>query len=206
MGKSVDSKICLRFLTINTYPPVISHEAQKLTFGLNKKLTHFITDPYSIGKSEDDIVDIQQEIMQFLIGQQSKKFPEQKREIEGYEVLEIIQQEANFTEYLVKPKGVTSVRRKIKEYALQVSGLSAEELKKREDKIKNQYHALNKLKAKPFILNVEFRIDEVNHLFYEISDFLEENSLRSEARVKTFTFKEKIDIINNVIVATERSI
>lgn len=94
---------------------------------------------------------------------------------------------------------LTSVRRKIKEYALQLSGLSVEELKKREDKIKNQYHALNKLKAKPFILNVEFRIDEVNHLFYEISDFLEENSLRSEARVKTFTFKEKIDIITNVI-------
>jgi serine/threonine protein kinase len=189
----------------NTYPPVISHEAQKLTFGLNKKLIDFITDPYSIGKLEDDIADIQQAIMQFLIGQQSKKSPEQKREIEGYEVLEIIQQEPNFTEYLVKPKGVTSVRRRIKEYALQVSGLSTEDLKKREGKIKNQYHALNKLKAKPFILNVEFRIDEVNHLFYEISDFLEENSLRSEARVKTFTFKEKIDIINNVMVALKEA-
>ena len=70
------------------------------------------------------------------------------------------------------------VRRRIKEYALQVSGLSVEELKKQgRQKIKNQYHALNKLKAKPFILNVEFRIDEVNHLFYEISDFLEEKFL-----------------------------
>ena len=189
----------------NTYPPVISHEAQKLTFGLSKKLIDFITDPYSIGKLGNDIADIQQTIVQFLIGQQSQKSPEQKREIGGYEVVEIIQQEPNFTEYLVKPKGVTSVRRRIKEYALQVSGLSIEELKKREDKIKNQYHALNKLKAKPFILNVEFRIDEVNHLFYEISDFLEENSLRSEARVKTFTFKEKIDIINNVMVALKEA-
>jgi len=189
----------------NTYPPVISHEAQKLTFGLSKKLIDFITDPVRIGKLENDIVSVQQEIVQFLIGQQSQKSPEQKREIEGYEVVEIIQQEPNFTEYLVKPKGVTSVRRRIKEYALQVSGLSIAELKKREDKIKNQYHALNKLKAKPFILNVEFRIDEVNHLFYEISDFLEENSLRSEARVKTFTFKEKIDIINNVMVALKEA-
>lgn len=195
----------LTFSFDNTYPPVISHEAQKLSFSLNKKLIDFITDPYSIGKLEQDIADIQQEIMQFLIGQQSQKSPEQKREVEGYEVLEIIQQEPNFTEYLVKPKGATSVRRRIKEYALQVSGLSAAELKKREDKIKNQYHALNKLKAKPFILNVEFRIDEVNHLFYEISDFLEENSLRSEARVKTFTFKEKIEIINNVMVALKEA-
>lgn len=189
----------------NTYPPIISHEAQKLTFGLSKKLIDFITDPYSIGKLGNDIADIQQTIVRFLIGQQSQKSPEQKREIEGYEVVEIIQQEPNFTEYLVKPKGVTSVRRRIKEYALQVSGLSAEELKKREDKIKNQYHALKNLKSKPFILNVEFRIDEVNHLFYEISDFLEENSLRSEARVKTFTFKEKIDIINNVMVALKEA-
>ncbi|WP_026726988.1 methylation-associated defense system protein kinase MAD6 [Flavobacterium denitrificans] len=189
----------------NTYPPLISHEAQKLTFGLSKKLIDFIIDPYSIGKLDNDINSFQQAIVQFLIGQQSQKSPEQKKEIEGYQVLEIIQQEPNFTEYLVKPKGVTSVRRRIKEYALQVSGLSIEELKKREDKIKNQYHALNKLKAKPFILNVEFRIDEVNHLFYEISDFLEENSLRSEARVKTFTFKEKIDIINNVIVALKEA-
>jgi len=189
----------------NGYTPVISQEAQKLTFELNKHLEDFITNPQNIGKFENNIIDIQQAIVEFFIGQQSLKSPDKKHEVADYEIIEIIKQEPNFTEYLVKPKGVTLVRRRVKEYVLQVSGLSIEELKKREDKIKNQYHALNKLKAKPFILNVEFRIDEINHLFYEISDFLEESSLRSEARIKTFTFKEKIDIISNIMVALKEA-
>src|SRR5690606_11864346 len=104
-----------------------------------------------------------------------------------------------------KQIGATSSNRRIKEYALQVVGLSPLELKNREDKIKNQYNALRNIKGKPFILNVEFRIDEENHLFYEISDFLEENSLRSESRIKTFTFKEKVDIIKNVMVALKEA-
>lgn len=190
----------------NSYQPIISREAQKLTFDLNLRLLDFITDPYSVGKVKDDILSIQKSIVDYLIGNQSKKSLEEKREVEGYEIVEVLQQEPNFVEYLVKPKGInTTVRRRIKEYSLQVSGLSKEELNKREERIKNQYNALTKIKAKPFILNVEFRIDEINHLFYEITDFLEENSLRSEARHKTFTFPEKIGIIRNVMVALKEA-
>ncbi|RZK25255.1 MAG: serine/threonine protein kinase, partial [Flavobacterium sp.] len=181
-------------------------KAQKLTFELNARLLKFITEPYSVGKLKDDIISIQKSIVDYLTGQQSKKSPNEKREVEGYEIVEILEQEPNFAEYLVKPKGVNStVRRRVKEYSLQVSGLSKEELQRREERIKNQYNALSKIKAKPFILNVEFRIDEVNHLFYEITDFLEENSLRSEARHKTFTFPEKITIIRNVMVALKEA-
>jgi serine/threonine protein kinase len=190
----------------NSYQPIISREAQKLTFELNNRLLDFITEPYSVGKLKDEIVIIQKLIVNFLIGNQSKKSPYEKREVEGYEIVEVLQQEPNFVEYLVKPKGVNSkIRRRVKEYSLQVSELSTEELHKREERIKNQYNALKNLKAKPFILNVEFRIDEVNHLFYEITDFLEENSLRSEARHKTFTFPEKINIIRNVMVALKEA-
>lgn len=190
----------------NSYQPIISREAQKLTFELNSRLLEYITDPYSSGQLKDDILLIQKPIVDFLIGNQSKKLPDEKREVEGYEIVEILQQEPIFVEYLVKPKGGNStVRRRIKEYSLQVSGLSKEELQKREERIKNQYNALTKIKGKPFILNVEFRIDEVNHLFYETTDFLEENSLRSEARHKTFTFPEKIAIIRNVMVALKEA-
>lgn len=186
--------------------PIISWEAQKLTHLLNEKLIEYLTDPYSVGKLEDDITDIQNEIVEFLIGNFSKKSVEEKREVEGYEIIEILQQEPNFTEYLVKPKGVTSsIRKRVKEFSLQVSGLSPEELRKREEAIKNQYNALHQIKAKPFILNVEFRIDEENHLFYEISDFLDENSLRAEARSKTFTFQEKISILRNVMAALKEA-
>jgi len=190
----------------NTYAPSIWQEAGKLTFQLNDALINYLTDPHKIGKSEDQISDIQEEIVEFLIGKQSKKSTIEKREVEGYEVIEVIQQEPNFKEYLVKPKGVTSsIRKRIKEYSLQIAGLSSEDMRKREEVIKNQYKALNKIKAKPFILNVEFKIDEENHLFYEISDFLDENSLRAEARSKTFTFQEKISITKNIIAALKEA-
>jgi len=190
----------------NTYAPSIWQEAGKLTFQLNDTLINYLTDPQKIGKSEEQIKDIQEEIVEFLIGNQSKKSTTEKKEVEGYEVIEVLQQEPNFKEYLVKPKGVTSsIRKRVKEYSLQIAGLSEEEMRKREEIIKNQYKALNKIKAKPFILNVEFKIDEENHLFYEISDFLDENSLRAEARSKTFTFQEKINIIKNLIAALKEA-
>lgn len=189
----------------NQYPPIISHEASKKTFELNQKLIDFIQTPESIGKTKNCISHIQHEIKDFIIGKQSKKGPEEKKEVLNHEIIEILQQEENFTEYLVKPKGATSVRRRIKEYALQVNGLTLDEQKKHEEQITNQYKALNNIKAKPYILNVDFRFDNENHLFYEISDYLDENSLRAEIRFKTFTFKEKIEIIKNIIVALEQA-
>lgn len=190
----------------NTYAPCLWQEAGKLTFELKENLIAYITTPDNVGKTINDIKDIQKGIVEFLTGRQSQKSPDEKREVEGYEILEVLQQEPNFTEYLVKPKGVTSsIRKRVKEYSLQVIGLSQEDLRKREEAIKNQYKALNKIKAKPFILNVEFKIDEENHLFYEISDFLDENSLRAEERQKTFTFQEKINIIRNIMAALKES-
>jgi hypothetical protein len=204
-GKSwIQNMVTLSFP--NTSLPIFYQEAGKLTFQLNNKLIEFITNSDSIGKGPNDIQELADQIVQFLIGNQSKKSPGEKREVEGYEILEVLQQEPNFTEYLVKPKGVTSsIQKRVKEFSLQVSGLSPEELRRREDSIKNQYSALQKIKAKPFILNVEFKIDEENHLFYEISDFLDENSLRAEARSKTFTFQEKINIIKNITAALKEA-
>jgi serine/threonine protein kinase len=190
----------------NSYKPLLWQEAGKLTFQLDQNLIDFLSIPNNVGKEENDIKDITNNIVEFLIGNQSKKTANEKREVEGYEIIEVLQQETNFTEYLVKPKGVTSsIRKRVKEFSLQVSGLSMEELRTREESIKNQYKALHKLKAKPFILNVEFKIDEENHLFYEISDFLDENSLRVEERSKTYTFQEKINIIKNVIAALKEA-
>jgi serine/threonine protein kinase len=190
----------------NTYTPSLWQEAGKLTFQLDEKLIEYIADPHGVGKLENDIISIQNDIVEYLIGNQSKKGPNEKREVEGYEIIEVLQQEPNFSEYLVKPKGViSSIRKRVKEFALQVTGLSLTELLMREDGIKNQYKALHKIKAKPFILNVEFRIDEENHMFYEISDYLDENSLRAEARSKTFTFQEKIGILRNVMAALKEA-
>ena len=190
----------------NTYEPSLWQGAGKLTFQLNEKLINYIKDPFQIGQLEDDIAKIQTQLVQFLTGEQSQKAPNERREIEGYEIIEVLHQENNYAEYLVKPKGVaSSIQKIVKEYALQVMGLGEEELLARENQINNQYRALNRIKAKPFILNVEFRIDEENHLFYEISDYLDQNSLKVEIRSKTFTFQEKINIIINIMAALKEA-
>lgn len=184
----------------------ISGEGQKRTFLLNDDLIEFITNPYNAGVTKNAIAEVQTEIKEFISGEQSEKKPEEKREIQGYEITEILDREPNYTEYLVKPKGVTSsIRKRVKEYALDIAGLDADDLRKREDQIMNQYKALNKIKAKPFILNVEFKIDDEKHLFYEITDFLDESSLRAEMKRKTFTNEEKINIILNLISALKEA-
>lgn len=174
----------------------------KATFRLDEKLIKHITDPYSVGKIKNDIVDIYIAIRDEICGTAQQRKPQQKREVEGYEIIEVLDQEKNYTEYLAKPKGVTSaVRKRIKEYALDLPNLPDDQREKREKQIKNQYAALNKIKTNPFILNVQFKIDEENHRFFEITDYLDENSLRAELKRKTFTFKEKLDIIENLITA-----
>jgi len=186
----------------NSFAPTIVDEAAKLSFELKKELIDFLTNPIAAGQKPDSIRHIQKGLVDFIIGSHSKKQPQDKREVAGYEIIDILHQEPNFTEYLVKPQKVNStIQKRVKEYSLQLSELSQEELRQRQEIITNQYKALHKIKAKPFILNVEFIFDDANHIFYEISDFLDENSLRAVARSRTFTFSEKIGIIKNIIAA-----
>lgn len=186
----------------NSVAPLIWKEAGKVSFQLDQRLINYITDPESAGKWEDAILDIQDKIIDYLIGKFSEKKNEDKKEIYSHEILEIVDQENYYTEYLAKPKGVTSsIRKRIKEYTLQVAGLSPEELKQRELKIKNGFKALEHIKSNPFITNVQYELDEENHLFYEITDFLEEDSLRNKAKTSEFTFSEKIDILKNIMAA-----
>lgn len=172
------------------------------TFLLNDKLIEHITNPSAVNKVKDDIKDIYIPIRDEICGTAHQRKPEQKREIEGYEIIDILDQDQNYTEYLAKPKGVTSaVRKRIKEYALDLPSLPEELRERREKQIKNQYVALSKIKTNPFILNVSFKIDDEAHRFFEITDYLDENSLRAELKRKTFTFQEKLSIIDNLITA-----
>jgi serine/threonine protein kinase len=186
----------------NSMAPSIWQEAGKVSFQLDQRLINYITDPESAGKWDNAISDIQSQIVDYLVGKFSEKKTEDKKEVYGHEILEIVDQENYYTEYLAKPKGVTSsIRKRIKEYTLQISGLSPAELKQRELKIKNGFKALEHIKSNPFITNVQYELDEENHIFYEITDFLEEDSLRNKAKNGTFTFSEKIDILKNIMAA-----
>lgn len=186
----------------NSIEPSIWQEAGKVSFQLDQRLINFIVNPNNVGKAGNAITDIQDQIVDYLVGKFSEKKTEDKKEVYSHEILEIVDQEDYYTEYLAKPKGVTSsIRKRIKEYTLQVKGLSPEQLKQRELKIKNGFKALEHIKSNPFITNVQYELDEENHLFYEITDFLEEDSLRNIAKTREFTFSEKIDILKNIMAA-----
>lgn len=181
-------------------------DAANITFLLDDKLIEFITSPDLAGVKEEAIEDKQKEITDFLAGAQSEKSPDEKKEVLIYEIVEILDREENYTEYLCKPKGVTSsIRMRVKEYALSIAGLSPEELRVREEQIKNQYKALNKIKVKNFFQSVKFDFDDENHYFYEITDFLDESTLRAELKKNTFTNEQRLNIISNLIAALKEA-
>ena len=180
----------------------LSGESLKRTFLLDDELIGFITNPYYTGVAKNAIIDNQAAIKEFISGGHSEKKPEEQKYVLGYEIVEVLDSETNYTEFLTKPSDVTSsVRFKIKRYALEVASLSETEMAQHETRVMNQYRALNKIKAKPFIMNVEFNFDNERHYFYEKTEFHDENCLSAELKRKTFTYEEKLGIINNIIIA-----
>ncbi|OAV65360.1 Serine/threonine-protein kinase pknE [Bacteroidales bacterium Barb6XT] len=176
-------------------------DCEKATYLLNDKLIEFLTNPLGVKKQTNDIADIYVEIKDFVAGILSEKINWERKEIEGYEIIETLVVDKCYSEYLCKPKGVaTANKKRVKEYILDRTGLSPAEQERREKQIKNQEYALNQIKPCPFILNAQFRTSDDNR-FYEITDYLDENSLRSELRRKTFTQEEKLNIIFNLIEA-----
>ena len=172
------------------------------TYLLDEKLIRYLTSPEAIDKTERCVADIYVAVKDFITGALSRRTPNQRKEIKGYEIIEVLQQDKCFTEYLCRAKGIASAQKKrVKEYTLDLTGLSMEELQNRERQIQNQYRALSLIKSSPFILNVQFDIDEESQNFYEITEFLDETSLRAELRRKTFTLDEKLKIIYNIIEA-----
>ncbi len=165
-------------------------------------MIEFIKNPAAVGKKDNCIADIYNQIKDFVAGISSGKAAKERNEIKGYIIIETLTQDKNFTEYMCKAKGLlTANKKRIKEYILDLVGLSPAERERREKQIKNQYLALNQIKSCPFILNVQFDFDDEHQRFYEITDYLDESSLRAELRRKTFTQEEKLNIIFNIIEA-----
>lgn len=177
-------------------------DCEKATYLLNSKLIDFITNPKAVSKQPNNIADIYVQIKSFVAGQSTLKEPKERKEIMGYEILEILELDKCYSEFLCKTKGLaTANKQRIKEYILDLAGLSPMEHEKRTLQIKNQQLALAKMQRCPFILNAQFILDEENQRFYEITDYLDESSLCAELRRKTFTQEEKLGIIFNLIEA-----
>lgn len=178
----------------------LTGECARVTFTVDKSLTVFLQEPGSAKSYENKIQDIQKRIVEFISGKsKAAKTPVKKIFEDQYTIERILSQEENYTDYLVKAKIEESqFVKRIREYSIDFVGLSKEEQKKKIDKIKNQYYALEKIGLNPYILPVQSLTDDINGYYYEVSDYLEETSLLASMISKTFSFQEKINIILNV--------
>lgn len=177
-------------------------DCEKATYLLDNKLIDFISTPKAVKKYPGNISDIYLQIRDYIAGISSPHEAKERKEIMGYEIIETLVLDKSYSEYLCKTKGlVTANKFRIKEYILDLAGLSPIEHDKRTLQIKNQQMALAKMQRCPYILNAQFLLDEENHRFYEITDYLDENSLRAELRHRTLTQEEKLGIIFNLIEA-----
>jgi len=172
-------------------------ETYKQTFLLNEKLIEFLTDFDGIGRKEDYIVKVQKPLVDFLTGESSSR-NYVKSEIFNYKIIETLQQTDEFTEYLCAPKLINTAQYKIREYPLDVEGKSKEELEKFSLRLYNAYMAQEKIGSSPFIVTTEYRTNEENTYYYEISRYQDESSLKAKLRIKTFKQLDKINIILDV--------
>lgn len=171
-------------------------------FTLNPDLEDFIQDAERAQKREDAIAEYQEAITAFLTGASSQRSVEERTEILGqYEIDEILQKTELFTEYLVHPRGLDLKHFKVREYALSVANMSPMELEKRKNKIENARKAQLRLFSSPNIIKSEFYPNDEQTYFYEVSEYMDDRTLKFLLRQNTLTIMEMVKIVVDVAKA-----
>lgn len=178
-----------------------SDPATAQTFLLDDQLIAHITDPYKIGKASNCIVDLQEEIADFLVGNSAppKVVGDPTRILEFY-VLKKLSDTPDYKEFLVETSGVVKQQKRTRVYQIATPGMSEEQIENRKKQITNQYNAFLKIQSFEFIARSEGRFEE--NQFFEISDYTNVVTLRDTMKTQEFTEKEKIEIILQLCRAT----
>ena len=175
------------------------------TFTLGEELIAFITDHNRAGKPAGYIADIQKAIVDFLTGESSMRPMKEKTSILDYDIIEVLQTTETFTEYLCQPKYFVDKRYKVREYPLDFADKSPMELETIRNRAENARHAQEKLDPCPYIVKCNCHLNDAHTVFYEISDYIEECTLRAKLRQKTFTQLEKLHIILDIARALKEA-
>ena len=157
------------------------------TFLLDPNLILFITDNEKANKEPNAISAYQKDICDYLTGESSHRTHAEKTEIMGYQILETLQKTERFTEYLCKQPLFMDKRYKIREYPLDFPGKTADELIAIRNRATNSVAALAKLSHCPNIIETSGILNTEQTAFYEISEYLDECTLRARLHQKTFT-------------------
>ena len=168
------------------------------TFLLNSELSDWLQNYALIHRQADEIVSCQKSIVDYLSGMMSVKTHGQKTEILNYAIDEVLETNETYTEYLCHPKLFLSKRYKVREYPLVLEGKTAAELESFEKQVQNAQMAQDKMELSPYIVRNQFQMNEDHTLFYDVSEYMDESTLRSRIRQKTLTQMEKVRVILDV--------
>lgn len=171
------------------------------TFLLNSELIDYLTDNERLRKDPEFMVGIQKEIADYLSGESSHQNYAKKKEILDFAILETLQSNEEYTEYLCQPKIFATKKYKVREYPLSFAGKSQPELERLTLSAQNAKFALQQIETCPNIIKSSFQFNDDHTFFYEYSEYLEGSSLESKLKSKTFTQREKLGIILDIAKA-----
>ena len=171
------------------------------TFLLNNELIDYLTDNERLRKEPDYMAGIQQEIADYLSGESSHQHYAKKKEILDFTILDTLQSNEEYTEYLCQPKFFATKKYKVREYPLSIAGKSQSELERLTLSAQNAKFALQQIETCPNIIKSSFQFNDDHTYFYEYSEYLEGASLEAKLKSKTFTQREKLGIILDIAKA-----
>ncbi|GAA4014695.1 protein kinase [Hymenobacter fastidiosus] len=189
-------------------PSMVSRQLPDATgsrvFSLDQSLTTYLQDHDAARSTPGKIADLQEGVVAFLTGLSQEPRPEPKLFEADYEVLDILAQSADCTEYLVRPRGLDGAgQKRVRAYSLDVHELSPADRAFRLGVIRNQYQALQKIGAAPHVLTVQMLTDELRGELFEITDYLDEKTLAMELDRATYSLPEKLALIRQVALALQ---
>lgn len=177
-------------------------DATRATFLLNDDLYDFITDAEKADKSDDAIADIQKDIADYLAGQVAHNTAP-KTHVDGYKIITELERTEDYTEYLCEKESVLGPGRqyRIKEYPLDIAGMSPAQLDQRKYKVNNGNIAQDKIGTSPYILQSHYDLNPEQTYLYEVTEDLGTRSLYNRMRQGTMTLMAKVKIIQDVAQA-----
>lgn len=167
----------------------------------DSNLADFIKDASLTNRDPELILAHMQDIANYLTGDSCHRTAQQKTEILDYKIIETLQQTELFTEYLCEPKSFVDKKYKVREYQLDFADKTPEELAAIRLRAENAKHAQEMLGFCPYIVPCHCQLNDAHTYFYEVSDYMDECTLYAQMRFKTFTQRQKIQIIIDIATA-----
>ena len=171
----------------------------------NSDLAEFIQDASITNRAPELIKAYMKDIADYLSGDSIGRSHTEKTEILDYKILETLQQTDFYTEYLCEPKFFVDKKYKVREYPLDFAEKSAAELAAVRLRAENAKNAQEQLSFCPYIIPCHCQINESRTKFYEVIEYMDDRTLYAEMRIKTFTQRQKIQIILDIANALKEA-